>query len=149
MQLIQLVIKKYVVTFIDDSTQFCYVCLLHSKDEALEKFKIYKTEVELQLGIPVKFLRTDWGEEYIDPGYFQSVGIIHETTAPYTPQQNGVVERKNRVLKEMVNLMLSYSGFSKAFWVRQCLWHIMTRIVFQTKGTKLPHMNFFSKRLQI
>ena len=53
--------KKYVVTFIDDSTRFCYVYLLHSKNEALEKFKIYKSEVELQLSIPVKCLRTDRG----------------------------------------------------------------------------------------
>ncbi|GJT18188.1 zinc finger, CCHC-type containing protein [Tanacetum coccineum] len=42
--------------------------------------------------------------------------IIHETTAPYTPQQNDVAERKNRALKEMVNSMLSYSGLSKGFW---------------------------------
>ncbi|GKD75350.1 zinc finger, CCHC-type containing protein, partial [Tanacetum coccineum] len=42
--------------------------------------------------------------------------IIHETTAPYTPKQNGVAERKNRALKEMVNSMLSYSGLSKGFW---------------------------------
>ncbi|KAL0409329.1 UNVERIFIED_CONTAM: Retrovirus-related Pol polyprotein from transposon TNT 1-94 [Sesamum radiatum] len=61
-------------------------------------------------------LRTDRGGEYIDPSYFQSVGIIHETIAPYTPQQNGVSERKNRVLKEMVNSMLSYSGLSDGFW---------------------------------
>ncbi|GJZ34665.1 zinc finger, CCHC-type containing protein [Tanacetum coccineum] len=45
-----------------------------------------------------------------------SLGIIHETTAPYTPQQNGVAERKNRALKEMVNSMLSYSGLSEGFW---------------------------------
>ncbi|GJT11366.1 zinc finger, CCHC-type containing protein [Tanacetum coccineum] len=45
-----------------------------------------------------------------------SVGIIYETTAPYTPQQNGVSERKNRVLKEMVDSMLSYSGLSQVFW---------------------------------
>ena len=78
------------------------------------------------MGIPVKCLRTDREVEYIDPGHFQSVGIIHETTAPYTPQQNGVAERKNRVLKEMVNSMLSYSGLSKGFWVRQCLRHVMS-----------------------
>ncbi|GKA14639.1 zinc finger, CCHC-type containing protein [Tanacetum coccineum] len=56
------------------------------------------------------------GGEYYDPSYFQSVGIIHQTTAPYTPQQNGVSERKNRALKEMVNSMLSYSGLSEGFW---------------------------------
>nr|GEW23088.1 hypothetical protein [Tanacetum cinerariifolium] len=43
-------------------------------------------------------------------------GVIHETISPYTPQQNGVAERKNRALKEMVNSMLSYSGLSGGFW---------------------------------
>ena len=52
----------------------------------------------------------------MDSQYFQSVGIIHETTAPYTPQQNGTAERKNQVLKEMVNSMLSFSGLSEGFW---------------------------------
>ncbi|GKC72127.1 zinc finger, CCHC-type containing protein, partial [Tanacetum coccineum] len=42
--------------------------------------------------------------------------IIHETTAPYTPQQNGVAERKNKALMEMVNSILSYSGLSEGFW---------------------------------
>ncbi|GJS43237.1 zinc finger, CCHC-type containing protein [Tanacetum coccineum] len=108
--------KKYVVTYIDDASRFCYVYLLHAKDEALDKFKIYKTEVELQQNSLIKTLRTDRGGEYYDPSYFQSIGIIHQTTAPYTPQQNGVSERKNRALKEMVNSMLSYSGLSEGFW---------------------------------
>ncbi|GJY59617.1 zinc finger, CCHC-type containing protein [Tanacetum coccineum] len=56
------------------------------------------------------------GGEYYDPVFFQSVGIIHETTTPYTPQQNGVAERKNKALKEMVNSLLSYSGLSEGFW---------------------------------
>ncbi|GKA85409.1 zinc finger, CCHC-type containing protein [Tanacetum coccineum] len=57
----------------------------------------------------------DRGGEYYDPVFFQSVGIIHETTTPYTPQQNGVAKRKNRALKKMVNSMLSYSGLSEGF----------------------------------
>ncbi|GJX12772.1 zinc finger, CCHC-type containing protein [Tanacetum coccineum] len=56
------------------------------------------------------------GGEYYDPVYFQSTGIIHQTTAPYTPQLNRVAQRKNRTLKEMVNSMLSYSGLSEGFW---------------------------------
>nr|GEW52835.1 zinc finger, CCHC-type [Tanacetum cinerariifolium] len=55
------------------------------------------------------------GGEYYDPVFFQSVGIIHKTIAPYTPQQNGVAKRKNKALKEMVNSMLSYSGLSEGF----------------------------------
>ncbi|GJU92025.1 zinc finger, CCHC-type containing protein [Tanacetum coccineum] len=52
----------------------------------------------------------------MDTLYFQSVGIIHETAAPYTPQQNGISEKKNKILKEIVNSMLSYSGLSQGFW---------------------------------
>ncbi|GJY96327.1 zinc finger, CCHC-type containing protein [Tanacetum coccineum] len=84
--------------------------------EALDKFRIYITEVELQQNDLIKTLRIDRGGEYYDPVFFQSVGIIHETTAPYTPQQNDMAERKNRALKEMVNSMLSYSGLSEGFW---------------------------------
>ncbi|GJR99732.1 zinc finger, CCHC-type containing protein [Tanacetum coccineum] len=82
--------KKYFMTFIDDASRFCYVYLLHIKDEALDKFKVFKTEVELQQGSLIKRIRTDRGGEYMDTLYFQSVGIIHETTAHYTPQQNVV-----------------------------------------------------------
>nr|GEY80513.1 zinc finger, CCHC-type [Tanacetum cinerariifolium] len=71
---------------------------------------------ELQRQDLIKELRTDRGGEYYDPVYFQSTGIIHQTTAPYIPQQNGVAERKNRTIKEMVNSMLSYSRLSEGFW---------------------------------
>lgn len=63
----------------------------------------------------IKCLHTDRGEDYYDPMFFQSVGIIHDTTTPYTPQQNGVAKRKNRVLKEL-NSMLSCSSLSDRFW---------------------------------
>ncbi|GKC34801.1 zinc finger, CCHC-type containing protein [Tanacetum coccineum] len=53
--------KKYFVIFIDDASRFCYVYLLHSKDEALDKFKVFKTKVELQQGSQIKRFRTDRG----------------------------------------------------------------------------------------
>ncbi|GJS48807.1 zinc finger, CCHC-type containing protein [Tanacetum coccineum] len=62
--------------------------------------------------------RTDRGGEFMDTLYFQSVGIIHETTTPYTRQQNGISERKNIVLNEMVNSMLSYLGLSQRAFVK-------------------------------
>ncbi|GKC80006.1 zinc finger, CCHC-type containing protein [Tanacetum coccineum] len=80
--------KKYVITFIDDASRFCYVYLLHAKDEALDKFRIYKTEVELQQNNLIKMLRTDRGGEYYDPVFFQSLGIINETTV-YSQIYNG------------------------------------------------------------
>ncbi|GJV79304.1 zinc finger, CCHC-type containing protein [Tanacetum coccineum] len=58
--------KRYFVIFIDDASRFCYVYLLHSKDEALDKFKVFKTEVELQQGSLIKRFRTVRGGEYMD-----------------------------------------------------------------------------------
>nr|GEW28818.1 zinc finger, CCHC-type [Tanacetum cinerariifolium] len=54
--------KKYFATFIDDASRFCYVYLLHSKDEALDKFKVFKTKVKLQRKPLIKRFRTDRGE---------------------------------------------------------------------------------------
>lgn len=91
--------NKYFITFIDDSTRYCYVYLLKSKDEAIDKFVLYKTEVENQLNKKIKVLRSDRGGEYVSP--FADIcaqsGIIHECTTPYSPQSNGITERKNRL----------------------------------------------------
>ena len=92
--------------------------LLKSKDDAIEKFALYKTEVENQLNKKIKMLRSDRGGEYVAP--FGELcarhGIVHQVTAPYSPQSNGVAERKNRTLKEMMNSMLISSGLSQNMW---------------------------------
>ncbi|GJR75333.1 retrovirus-related pol polyprotein from transposon TNT 1-94 [Tanacetum coccineum] len=110
--------NKYFITFIDDCTKYCYVYLLKSKDETIDKFVLYKTEVENQLGRKIKVVRSDRGGEYVSP--FAELcakhGIRHEFTAPYSPQQNGIAERKNSTLKEMVNAMLISSGLSQDTW---------------------------------
>ena len=104
--------NKYFITFVDYSTKYFNVYLLKSKDEAIKKFVLYKDEVENQPNKKIKVLRSDRGGEYelsfVD--ICAQHGIIHETIAPYSPQSNGVVERKNRTLKEMVNAMLISSG---------------------------------------
>lgn len=110
--------KKYFITFIDDCTRFCYVYLLKSKDEALEAFKKYKTEVENQLSSKIKMIRSDRGGEYVAlfEEFCSNSGIIHQTTAPYSPQSNGVAERKIRTLKEMMNALLINSGLPQNLW---------------------------------
>ena len=104
--------KKYFITFIDDYMRYCNVYLLNSKDEAITSFIKYKTEVENQLNKKIKILRSDRGREYESPfeQFCAENGIIHQTTTPYSPQQNGIAERKNRTLKDMINAMLLTSG---------------------------------------
>ncbi|GJW12154.1 zinc finger, CCHC-type containing protein [Tanacetum coccineum] len=111
--------NRYFITFIDDCSRYTYVYLLKSKDQAFETFKIYKAEVENQRGKKIQILRSDRGGEYFSTefsSYCESHGLIHQRTAPYTPQQNGVAERKNRVLQDMINAMLVSANLPKNLW---------------------------------
>jgi transposase InsO family protein len=92
------------------------VYLLKTKDEALHYFKVYKVEVENQLEKKIKRLRSDHGGEYFLNEFSEFCvvyGIIHERTPPYSPQSNGIAERKNRTLTDLVNTMLESVGLSK------------------------------------
>ena len=134
--------KKYFVTFIDDSTKYCYVYLLRSKDEALDKFKEYKLEVENQLSKKIKIIRSDRGGEYNEPFnvFCREHGIVHQTTAPYSPESNGVAERKNRTLKEMMNALLGESGLAQNMWGEALLTsnYILNKIPNKVTG-KTPY----------
>ena len=79
--------KEYFITFFDDNLKYCYVYLLKNKGEAIEKFALYKKEVENQLNRKIKALRSDRGGEYNAPfGEFCAQHrIIHEVTTPYSP----------------------------------------------------------------
>ena len=101
--------KKYFITFIDDFSRFTYEYLIRNKDESFDMFKRYKTEVENQKDRKIKILRSDRGGKYFPNDFSkfcEEYGIIHQSSAPYTPQENGLAERKNRTLVDMVNAMI-------------------------------------------
>ena len=88
------------------------------KSKTFEKFKEFRTEVENQLGKTIKTLRLDRGGEYLDQefeDFMVEYGIVSQLTAPGTPQQNGVAERRNKTLMEMVRSMISFSSLPTSF----------------------------------
>ena len=94
---------EYFVTFNDDCSKYGYAYLMHRESETFEKFKKFQVETEKQLGKPTNALRSDRGGEYLDEdfiSYLTDNGILSQLTAPGTPQQNGVVERRNRTMLE-------------------------------------------------
>ena len=111
--------SRYFLTFIDDYTRWCWIYFLTQKSQVAEKFGEFKKMVENQAECKIKCIRTDNGGEYT--GHcFQSIckesGIVHQFTTPYTPQQNGVCERKNRTLMEMARCLLFENNMPKKFW---------------------------------
>lgn len=84
-----------------------------------EKFKIFKTLVEQETGMTIKTFRTDRGGEFISnefQAFCRDHGIARHLTAPYTPQQNGVVERRNRTLLGMTRSILKHTKMPNYMW---------------------------------
>ena len=110
---------KYFVTFIDEKSKYTWVTLLSFKDRVLEAFKNFQAHVSNHFNAKVKILRSDNGGEYTSLAckqYLTQHGIIHQTSFPYTPQQNGVPERKNRHLIEVARSMMFHTNVPKRFW---------------------------------
>nr|GEY17655.1 hypothetical protein [Tanacetum cinerariifolium] len=111
--------ESYFVTFTDDFGRYGYVYLLKHKHEVFETFKVFQKEVENQLGKTIKSLRSDRRGEYMSQEFLDhlnDLGIIAHRTPPYTPQHNGVSERRNRTLLDMVRSMMSQITLLKSFW---------------------------------
>nr|GEV78882.1 hypothetical protein [Tanacetum cinerariifolium] len=110
---------SYFLTFTDDFSRYGYVFLLKHKHEVFETFKVFKAEVELQLRKKIKALQSDRGGEYLSQkfkDYLSENKIVQNLTSPYTPQQNGVSERRNRTLLDMVRSMFNLTTLPLSFW---------------------------------
>ncbi|KAM1690667.1 hypothetical protein ACFXTN_029554 [Malus domestica] len=110
---------SYYITFTDDHSRFGYVYLMKYKSESFERFKEFKNEVEKQTGKQIKILRSDRGGEYLSNeflDYLKECGIKSQWTPPGTPQLNGVSERRNRTLMNMVHSMMSSADLPVTFW---------------------------------
>ncbi|KAK8586239.1 hypothetical protein V6N13_130760 [Hibiscus sabdariffa] len=110
---------QYFITFTDDFSRYGYIYLMRHKSEALEKFKEFKNEVQNQHGKSIKALRSDRGVEYLSQDFeelLKECGIVSQLTPPGTPQWNGVSERRNRTLLDMVRSMMSHTDLPTSFW---------------------------------
>jgi hypothetical protein len=110
---------RYFVTFIDDFSRKTHVYLLKGKGEVFEKFKAYKALVNNQTGMKIKTLRSDNGGEFVSKkfdNFLHECGIQRQTSAPYTPQQNGVAKRANRTIMECARSMICAQGLDLEFW---------------------------------
>ncbi|KAG7582977.1 Zinc finger CCHC-type [Arabidopsis suecica] len=142
--------NRYVFVLIDDYSRYMWTVLLKEKSQAFEKFKRFKSLVEQETGEKIQTLRTDRGGEFVSQefnDFCESTGIKRHLTAPYTPQQNGVVERRNRTLMEMTRSILKHMRVPNFLWgeaVRHST-YLLNRIATRSLKDKTPYEMLRSK----
>nr|GFC47543.1 putative ribonuclease H-like domain-containing protein [Tanacetum cinerariifolium] len=111
--------KKYILVIVDDYLRFTWVKFLKSKDEAPDFIIKFLRMIQVLLKVPVRRIRTDNDTEFVNQtlcDYYEEVGISHDTSVARSPQQNGVIERRNRTLIEAARTMLIYAQASLFLW---------------------------------
>ena len=110
---------RYFITFTDDRSEWISVYTLHRKSESFDKYKTFESSSERHTGQSLHILRSDRGGEYMSNEFHDHLsnkGIVHQLSTVETPQQNGVAERINRTLMDLVRSMLHAKELPKQFW---------------------------------
>nr|ABA94321.1 retrotransposon protein, putative, unclassified [Oryza sativa Japonica Group] len=142
---------KWFVTFIDCHTRMTWIYMLKHKSEVLRCFQDFHKLVTTQFDAKVKIIRTDNGTEYINNefvSYVSDEGIIHQTTCPGTPPQNGVAERKNRHLLEVARSLMFQMNVPKYLWSEAVMTaaYLINRMPSRILGMKSPAELLLGKR---
>ena len=111
--------RSYFLLLVDDVSRYMWLVLLSSKGEAAGAIKKFQAGVEVETGRKLRALRTDRGGEFnsVTFGEYCAVkGVQRQLTAPYSPQQNGVVERRNQTVMAMARCLLKAKAMPSTFW---------------------------------
>jgi transposase InsO family protein len=114
--------SKYYLVIVDDYSRFTWVFFLQEKSQTQETLKRFLRQAQNEFGLRIKKIRSNNGTEFKNSkieGFLEEEGIKHEFSSPYTPQQNGVVERKNITLLDMARTMLDEYKTPDRFWAEE------------------------------
>jgi hypothetical protein len=130
--------------------------LFAGKSQTQDKLKGFLRRAQNEFGLRIKKIRSDNGTEFKNSkieGFLEEEGIKHEFSSPYTPQQNGVVERKNRTLLDMARTMLNEYKTPDRFWVeantacysinRLYLHRVLKKTSYELLTDKKPNVSYF------
>nr|GEX20687.1 hypothetical protein [Tanacetum cinerariifolium] len=129
--------KRYVLVIVDDYSRYTWTHFLRSKDETPEVLIDFLRLVQRGLEAQVRVVRTEKGTKFLNltlHAYFAAEGILHQTSVARTPEQNGIVERRNRTLVEAARTMLSAAKVPLFFWAEA----IATACFTQNRSLVIP-----------
>lgn len=136
---------------VDDYSRYTWVFFFKHKFETLQCVIDFSNEVQCQNNKKISAIRSGNGSEfknYTLNEFLSEEGIRHQYSAPYTPQQNGVAERKNWTLLDMARTMLAEFKSPKSFWAEavSTACHLSNRLYFRKKFNKTPYEIFTGKK---
>ncbi|KAI3810865.1 hypothetical protein L1987_20488 [Smallanthus sonchifolius] len=142
--------KSYCLVITDDYTRFSWVYFLRTKDETAEILKFYILRVKNQSNQKVKIIRCDQSTEFKNHTlncFCESKGIERQYSAPRTPQQNGVAERRNRTLIESARSILADSKLPLTFWAEavSTACYVQNRVLIVKPLNKTPYELWFQR----
>ncbi|KAK4391658.1 Retrovirus-related Pol polyprotein from transposon RE2 [Sesamum angolense] len=110
---------RYFITFIDDYSRMTWVYLLKDRSQVPTIITSFYNEIYTQFSVNIRILRTDNALEFVQKSvsdFCNSKGILHQTSCPYTSQQNGVAERKHRHLLDVARTIMTHMHVPKSYW---------------------------------
>ncbi|GJU95852.1 retrovirus-related pol polyprotein from transposon TNT 1-94 [Tanacetum coccineum] len=136
--------KRYILVIVDDYSRYTWVYFLCSKDETLEIIKKFIAQAQLNYKAKVCKIRTDNGTKFKNTtlkAHYEKLGIMQQFSITRTPQQNGVVERRNRTLVEAARTMLIFSRLPEFLWAEAVATTCFTqnRSIIHTRYNKTPY----------
>lgn len=134
----------YGYVLVDDYSRFTWTYFMTHKSEAFSTFKKFATLVQNENNQKIISIKSDHGGEFQNDSfqtYCEQNGIQHIYSTPRTPQQNGVVERKNRSLEELARTMIKDSNLPKYFWADaiSTTTHVVNRVLIRPLLRKTPY----------
>jgi len=134
----------YWFVIVDDFSRFTWTLFSSSKDDTFDAFIKFVNKIQNQLYLKIISLRSDHGCEFVNhrfEDYCDEFDISHNFSCPRTPQQNGVVERKNSVLGELDSTMINEMKLPKYFWADaiNTACHVLNRVIIRLILDKTPY----------
>jgi transposase InsO family protein len=111
--------RKYILVIVDDCSRYTWLLLLQEKSYTFDQAQQLFKKILIEQNCPIMRIHSDHGREFENLSFEEfckSYGIQHEFSSPITPQENGVVERKNMVIQEMARVMIHYNNLAQHFW---------------------------------
>lgn len=142
---------NYMLTLVDDFSRATWTYLLQHKSQATATFSTFINMVHNQFDGKIKGVKTDNGKEFVNYDFLALLNkhcIIHQKTCPYTPQQNGTVERKHRHLLQLARSLMIQANLPKWFWSYSLLTatYIINRLPSPILNWKTPYETLHGKQ---